>query len=184
MLKFEDYISDIPDVPYDNFAQMLDNQAREFANVDFIRYRAGKQREFTRWSYSKFGEECRRIAKGLLSAGISKGDRVVLWSENRPEWMAVWMGTVIAGICIVPVDFLCTEQECLNIIKITSRDGRGRLLLHYLLTVFPWRCPSASARKPKTLPRDKKPNMTRLALTPTCNPCLRLAVYRLMIRVL
>jgi long-chain acyl-CoA synthetase len=34
--------------------------------------------------------------------------------------MAVWMGTVIAGIYIVPVDFLVTEAECLNIIKITK----------------------------------------------------------------
>ncbi|MDR2718649.1 MAG: AMP-binding protein, partial [Treponema sp.] len=120
MLKFEDYVSNLPDIPYKNFAQMLDNHSRQFANKDFIRYRSGKQREFTRWSYSKFGDECRRIAAGLLAAGFSKGDRVVLWSENRPEWMAVWMGTVIAGICIVPVDFLSTEQECLNIIKITK----------------------------------------------------------------
>ncbi|WP_461256555.1 AMP-binding protein [Treponema sp. R80B11-R83G3] len=119
MLKFEDYVSKLPDIPYDNFAQMLDNHSRQFANLDFIRYRSGKQREFTRWSYSKFGDECRRIAAGLLAAGLSKGDRVALWSENRPEWMAVWMGTVITGICIVPIDFLCTEQECLNIIKIT-----------------------------------------------------------------
>ena len=119
MLKFEEYISDIPDVPFDNFAKMLDNQSRQFANIDFIRYRSGKQREFTRWTYSRFGEECRRVARGLLAAGLSKGDRVVLWSENRPEWMSVWMGTVIAGICVVPVDFLCTEEESLNIIKIT-----------------------------------------------------------------
>jgi len=119
MLKFEDYISNIPDVPFDNFAKMLDNQSRQFANIDFIRYRSGKQREFTRWTYSRFGEECRRVARGLLAAGLSKGDRVALWSENRPEWMSVWMGTVIAGICIVPVDFLCTEEECINILKIT-----------------------------------------------------------------
>jgi long-chain acyl-CoA synthetase len=33
--------------------------------------------------------------------------------------MAVWMGTVIAGIVIVPVDFLVSEQECANIINIT-----------------------------------------------------------------
>jgi len=137
MLKFEDYISDIPDVPFNNFAQMLDNQAREFANIDFIRYRSGKQREFTRWSYSKFNDECRKVAAGLLAAGLSKGDRVVLWSENRPEWMSVWMGTVIAGICIVPVDFLCTEQECLNIIEITRAkaffySGRKKLFANLL----------------------------------------------------
>jgi len=119
MLKFEDYISDTPDIPFSNFAQLLENQAKVFAEKDFIRYRSGKQREFTRWSFSKYNDECRKVAKGLLAAGLEKGDRVVLWAENRPEWMAVWMGTIITGIIIVPVDFLATEQECLNIIKIT-----------------------------------------------------------------
>jgi long-chain acyl-CoA synthetase len=119
MLKFEDYISDIPDVPHQNFAQLVEQIARDHADKDAILYRFGGQKEFTRWTYAKFGDECRKVARGLLAAGLVKGDRVVLWAENRPEWMAVWMGTVIAGICIVPVDFLVSEQECLNIIKIT-----------------------------------------------------------------
>jgi len=119
MLKFDEYISSIPDLPYDNFAQMVDTTSRDNAPRDAIKYRSGKQREFTVWNYARWGDECRRIARGLLAAGLVKGDRVVLWSENRPEWMAVWMGTVIAGIVIVPVDFLATEQECINIIKIT-----------------------------------------------------------------
>jgi len=119
MLQFSDYISNLPDLPYKNFAQLLDTVSRDHAANDAILYRSGKQREFTRWSYSRYGDECRRIARGLLAAGFAKGDRVVLWSENRPEWMAVWIGTVIAGLCIVPVDFLATEQECFNIIKIT-----------------------------------------------------------------
>jgi len=120
MLKFEDYVSQtIKDIPHDNFAKLVEHQSRQYADIDFIRYRSGKQKEFTRWTYAKFGGECRRIARGLLEAGLVKGDRVILWSENRPEWMSVWMGTIIAGIVIVPVDFLVTEQECLNIMKIT-----------------------------------------------------------------
>jgi len=119
MLKFEDYVSNLPDLPHQNFAEMLEYISREFATKDAILYRSGKQRDFNRWSFSRFGEECRRIGRGLLASGLAKGDSVVLWAENRPEWMSVWMGTVIAGFNIVPVDFLCTEQECLNIIKIT-----------------------------------------------------------------
>jgi len=119
MLEFSDYISDRPDLPYNNFAQMLDATSRDSASKDAILYRSGKQKEFTRWNYARWGDECRRIARGLLAAGLVKGDRVVLWSENRPEWMSVWIGTVIAGIVIVPVDFLATEQECVNILKIT-----------------------------------------------------------------
>jgi len=119
MLKFSDYISNMPDNPHGNFAQLLEQISREHAGKDAILYRSGGQKEFTRWSFSRYGEECRRVARGLLAAGLVKGDRVVLWSENRPEWMTVWMGTVIAGLSIVPVDFLVTEKECLNIIKIT-----------------------------------------------------------------
>jgi len=119
MLDYSDYISNIPDIPHQNFSQLVEQISRDHAGKDAILYRSGKQREFTRWTYARFGEECRRIARGLLAAGLIKGDRVVLWAENRPEWMAVWMGTVIAGCCIVPVDFLVSEQECLNIINIT-----------------------------------------------------------------
>ena len=119
MLDFSDYVSNIPDIKHKNFAQLLQSITEQHSNKDFILYRSGDQKEFTRWTYGKFGDECRRVARGLLSAGLVKGDRVVLWAENQPEWMAVWMGTLIAGICIVPVDFLVSEQECLNIIKIT-----------------------------------------------------------------
>ena len=120
MLDYSDYVSNLPDLKYVNFAQMIDFTSRTFAGRDAILYRSGKQRDFNRWNYAKWGDECRRIARGLLASGLVKGDRVVLWAENRPEWMAVWMGTAIAGIIIVPVDFLATEQECLNIFKITK----------------------------------------------------------------
>jgi long-chain acyl-CoA synthetase len=119
MLEFRDYVSNRPDLPYENFARMIEITAWDHGKKDAILYRSGGQKEFTRWNYARWRDECHRIARGLLSAGLVKGDRVVLWAENRPEWMAVWMGAVVAGIIIVPVDFLGTEQECLNIIKIT-----------------------------------------------------------------
>jgi long-chain acyl-CoA synthetase len=119
MLEYSDYISNIPDNPHQNFAQLLEQVSRDHADKDAILYRCNQQKEFTRWTYSRFGEECRRVARGLLKAGLKKGDRAALWAENRPEWMSVWMGAAVAGICIVPVDFLASEQECLNIIKLT-----------------------------------------------------------------
>jgi long-chain acyl-CoA synthetase len=119
MLKFKDYLADCPDINYQNFIELLDGGEKRFPDNPAIFYRAGKQRDFTVWSYTKYACECRRIARGLLAAGLAKGDRVILWAENRPEWMAVWMGAAIAGLVIVPVDFLVSEKECLNIIKMT-----------------------------------------------------------------
>ncbi|MDR0624516.1 MAG: AMP-binding protein [Treponema sp.] len=120
MLDYKDYISDLPDIPHPNFIAWLEAIEKEWKDKDAILYRSGKQKEFTRWSFTRYAGECRRIGRGLLAAGLVRGDRVVLWAENRPEWMAVWMGTLIAGLVIVPVDFLISEKECLNILNITE----------------------------------------------------------------
>jgi long-chain acyl-CoA synthetase len=119
MLQYSDYISNLPDLPYPNFIAFLE-EIEKFGDRTAIMYRSGKQREFGRWSFTQFAFECRRIGRGLLAAGLKKGDRVVLWAENRPEWMIVWMGALTAGLVIVPVDFFISEKECLNIIKMTK----------------------------------------------------------------
>jgi len=120
MLEHKDYIADWPDMAYPNFAKWLDTIVPRWGDKTAIFYRSSGKKDFTRWSYTRFGEECRRIARGLLAAGLVKGDRVALWAENRPEWMAVWVGTVITGLVIVPIDSLASEKECSNILKITG----------------------------------------------------------------
>jgi long-chain acyl-CoA synthetase len=123
MLDSKDYIADWPDAPHPNFIAWLDDIAATWQDKTAIFYRADKQKEFTRWSFNFLSAECKRVARGLLAAGLKKGDRVVLWAENRPEWMAVWLGTIITGCVIVPVDFLVSEKECANIITITGAKG-------------------------------------------------------------
>jgi long-chain acyl-CoA synthetase len=120
MLDFSDYIADWPDVPYPNFSAWLDGLTSKWGEKTAILYRSGGAKEFTRWSFTRLASECRRIGRGLLAAGLVKGDRVALWAENRPEWMAAWLGAAIAGLVIVPVDFLASEDECANILKITG----------------------------------------------------------------
>ncbi len=48
------------------------------------------------------------FAKSLESSGLRKGDRVVLLSENRPEWGVAYLGATAAGFVIVPIltDFI------------------------------------------------------------------------------
>ncbi|MDR2184394.1 MAG: AMP-binding protein [Treponema sp.] len=123
MLDYSEYIADWPDMPYPNFVAWLDDIAAQWSDETALLFRSGKQREFSRWSFSKYAEECRRIGRGLLAAGLRRGDRVILWAENCPEWMAAWMGTAIAGLVIVPVDYLVSNDECANIIKITKAQA-------------------------------------------------------------
>ncbi|MDR2536595.1 MAG: AMP-binding protein [Treponema sp.] len=123
MLDYREYLADWPDMPYPNFIAWLDDIEAKWRDRTALYYRSGKQKDFTAWTYKKLADECRRISRGLLSAGLAKGDRVGLWAENRPEWMAVWIGAALAGLVIVPIDFLISEQECLNILRITKARG-------------------------------------------------------------
>src|SRR5215510_10103126 len=103
MLNFKDYVADWPDVAYQNYVEWLRGLASKWGDKTAILHRTDGNGDFTRWSYNRLEEECHKIARSLLAAGLVRGDRVVLWAENRPEWMAVWLGTAIAGLIIVPV---------------------------------------------------------------------------------
>ncbi len=48
---------------------------------------------------------------------IKKGDRVCIYSENRPEWIFSFFGIWGKGGIPVPVDFMSTEDELLYILK-------------------------------------------------------------------
>ena len=41
----------------------------------------------------------------LDQQGLGKGDRLLLWGENRPEWVAAFWASVARGIEVVPIDF-------------------------------------------------------------------------------
>ena len=51
------------------------------------------------------GRAARGFAARLAAAGLRKGDKVVFWGENRPEWIACYWGCLIAGVVVVPIDY-------------------------------------------------------------------------------
>jgi long-chain acyl-CoA synthetase len=57
------------------------------------------------YRYAEVGRAARGFAARLAAAGLEKGDKVVFWGENRPEWIACYWGCLIAGIVVVPIDF-------------------------------------------------------------------------------
>ncbi|MDR0685350.1 MAG: AMP-binding protein [Spirochaetaceae bacterium] len=120
MLDPKEYMAPWPDLEFPNFIALLDWCEREHGGKNAIFYRGEREKDFDIWTYERLAAESRRVARGLLKQGLLKGDRVALWSENRPEWIAVWMGAAIAGCVIVPVDFLIGEKECFNILELTE----------------------------------------------------------------
>ncbi len=54
-------------------------------------------------SHATIAERVRRVALGLRTLGIAKGERVAILSENRPEWLIADYGCLTAGFTDVPV---------------------------------------------------------------------------------
>src|SRR5262245_2747105 len=88
--------------------------------LEFIpRIRALGSREAIRWSSSvrtqkaSYEDLYGRIGACLSyleDCGIRKCDRVLIWAENRIEWVALFWACVARGVHIVPVDFRFTPE--------------------------------------------------------------------------
>jgi long-chain acyl-CoA synthetase len=48
-------------------------------------------------SWRTYAEKVRETAAALLASGVSKGDRVCILGDNRPEWLMCHMATMTAG---------------------------------------------------------------------------------------
>jgi long-chain acyl-CoA synthetase len=57
-----------------------------------------------RWSYRQIANTAMRFARELEARRIAKGDRVLLWAKNSPEWVSAFFGCLLRGVIVVPLD--------------------------------------------------------------------------------
>jgi len=74
-----------------------------------VQMKAGDK--YQRLTYRQLVQSIASLSRSLAGQGIGKGDRVVLLSENRPEWMIAYLSVVSLGAVIVPIDAQMTEKE-------------------------------------------------------------------------
>ena len=56
------------------------------------------------YSYNELYDLACRCAALFASQGIRRGDRILLWAPNSPEWAVVFCACVISGVVLVPLD--------------------------------------------------------------------------------
>ena len=59
---------------------------------------------YQRWTYQRLWDESGQVAALLQAKGLAKGDQVVLWGPNCPQWVLAFFGCIRAGIVVVPLD--------------------------------------------------------------------------------
>ncbi|HEX2645673.1 MAG TPA: AMP-binding protein, partial [Candidatus Dormibacteraeota bacterium] len=57
-----------------------------------------------RATYAELVEQCEEVARGLLSRGVKRGDRVGIWSPNRYEWVITQYATAAIGAILVNIN--------------------------------------------------------------------------------
>jgi len=79
-----------------------------------------------RITYTQMGKRCRQIASILAQLGIKKGDRILLLSDNCPEWALSYFGIALAGAVSVP---LLTGFSTEQIQNISTHSGISAICL-------------------------------------------------------
>ena len=96
-----------------------------------------------RWTYAELDRDVNALARGLMGAGIEKGDRVGVWAPNCAEWTIAQYATAKVGAILVNVNpsyrthefsYAVNQSGLRMLISAESfktsdyrRDGRGDL---------------------------------------------------------
>ena len=87
-----------------------------------VRYRRGFRMET--WTYARIAEQANCVARELEFRGIGKGDAVLLWGENSPEWIVAFFGCLLRGAVAVPIDHGSTAEFAARV----AREVNAKLI--------------------------------------------------------
>ena len=87
---------------------------------DRIALQMANESEWEEYTYAETYTLSRHVAWQLWESGLRKDDRVVLVSENQPEWCIAYLAAVQIGIAVVPLDAQTPAHEILAIAEFTA----------------------------------------------------------------
>ena len=95
-----------------DFSTFLSNTIEQFADNNALGFIDEKP-----MTYAEMGTKISAIQAFMKDIGIKKGDKVIIYSQNSPNWGVVYFALQCSGIVAVPVlpDFSANELE--NVIK-------------------------------------------------------------------
>jgi long-chain acyl-CoA synthetase len=94
---------------FPNLVTMFFARAREKGEAPFLWAKSAGEWHPTSWRVA--AEEVARLGSALKRLGLERGDRVMLVSENRPEWLIADLAVMAAGCITVPAYTTNTERD-------------------------------------------------------------------------
>ena len=106
-----------------SLAEFINDNASRSSEIAFS-HRPGLRRKS--YSYGDISRFANQFAQELGSRQIGHGDRVVIWAENSPEWVAAFFGILLQGAIAVPLD----EQSAPDFVQRVCEKTEPKLLLY------------------------------------------------------
>jgi len=100
---------------------MFIEQAEDLGEKPFLWGKKEGKYESVSWKES--AETVSALARGLKTLKINKGDRILLCSESRPEWILAYYAIMAAGGIIVPAYTTNTQNDHAHIISNSGAKG-------------------------------------------------------------
>jgi long-chain acyl-CoA synthetase len=94
---------------FPNLVTMFLTRVREKGDAPFLWAKRGG--EWRAISWNEAARQAAAFADGLKALGLEPGDRVMLVSENRPEWLIADLGIMAAGCVTVPTYITNTTRD-------------------------------------------------------------------------
>jgi long-chain acyl-CoA synthetase len=104
---------------YKSLVELFEAAIKLHRNRTALRLIRKDDAEPVSYSYGQVGEMAWQGAGVLRQLGIGAGDRVVLMSENRPEWGISYFAILLAGATAVPLDRELSLPELLNLARVS-----------------------------------------------------------------
>ena len=105
-------------IPPKTIVDLIKTQASRIP--DRIALQMVNEGEWKAYTYAETYTLSRAVAWRLWESGLRKGDRVVLVSENQPEWCIAYLAAIQIGVAIVPLDAQTPAHEILAIAAFTT----------------------------------------------------------------
>jgi long-chain acyl-CoA synthetase len=94
---------------FPNLVAMFFTRAKEMGDAPFLW--AKKDGAWRSMSWRETADKVAKLAAALQRLGLARGDRVLLVSENRPEWLISDLAIMAAGCVTVPAYTTNTERD-------------------------------------------------------------------------
>ena len=115
---------------WNNLAEMMFSRAAQWPDRPMLRHRA-PDGGWHGMDWGEFARHAAAAARGLLRAGVAPGDRVLIVSENRPEYPIA--ETALLAIRAIPVPAYVTNTVADHAHVLRDSGARAAIVAHATL---------------------------------------------------